>query len=195
MNNLRSLPLCVLASAILCSAVALAQQAAPAVRIVSPIDESNLATLKGNTSPHANAKNDGGPVSPEFALPDLTLVLSRSPEQQAAFDAFVATQYDSGSPNYHQWLTPAQIGARFGPAKADIATVTGWLASHGFTVKQITPDGMTIRFSGTAATVQSAFHTEIHNLSVNGVSALRQHERPADSRGSRASGPGGQEAE
>ncbi len=38
----------------------------------------------------------------------------------------------------------------------------------GSRVKQVTPDGMTIRFSGTAATVQSAFHTEIHNLSVNG---------------------------
>ena len=51
MNNLRSLPLCVLASAFLCSVAALAQQAAPAARIVSPIDESNLITLRGNTNP------------------------------------------------------------------------------------------------------------------------------------------------
>ena len=169
MNNLRSLPLFVLASAFLCTAAAMAQQAAPAVRIVDKIDESNLVTLKGNTHPAANAKNDRGAVSPAFALPDLTLVLSRSPEQQAAFDAFVASQYDSSSPNYHQWLMPAQIGAQFGPAPADIATITGWLSSHGFTVKQVAPDGMTIRFSGTAAQVESAFHTEIHNLSVNGV--------------------------
>ncbi len=169
MNNLRSFPLCVLASAFLCSVVALAQQAAPAARIVSPLDESNLITLKGNTNPHANAMNDRGAVSPEFALPDLTLVLSRSPEQQAAFDAFVASQYESGSPNFHQWLTPGQIGAQFGPAPADIATITGWLTTHGFTVKQVAPDRMTIRFSGTAAEVESAFHTQIHNLLVNGV--------------------------
>ena len=169
MNNLRSLPLFVLASAFLCTAAALAQQAAPAVRIVDKIDESNLVTLKGNTPPAANAKNDRGAVSPSFALPDLTLVLSRSPERQAAFDAFVSSQYDSSSPNYHQWLTPAQIGARFGPAQADIATVSGWLASHGFTVNRVTPDGMTIHFNGTAAEVESAFHTQIHHLSVNGV--------------------------
>ncbi|MGA2753506.1 MAG: protease pro-enzyme activation domain-containing protein [Terracidiphilus sp.] len=169
MINSRSLPLCVLASVFLCSVAAPAQNVAPTIRIVNPIDESQLVTLKGNTHPAANAKNDRGPVSPGFVLPDLTLVLSRSPEQQAAFDAFVASQYDTGSPNYHQWLTPAQIGAQFGPAQADIATITGWLTSHGFTVKQVTPDRMTIRFGGTAAQVESTFHTQIHNLSVNGM--------------------------
>ncbi len=169
MNNLRSFPLCVLSSIVLCSAASLAQQAAPAVRILTPIDESQLVTLKGNTSPHANAKNDRGSVSPGLILPDLTLVLSRSPEQEAAFEAFISGQYDSSSPNYHQWLTPAEIGAQYGPAPADIATITNWLTSRGFAIKSIAPDRMTIRFSGAAAQVESAFHTEVHNLSVNGA--------------------------
>jgi hypothetical protein len=169
MINSRALPLCVLASIVLCSAASLAQQAAPAVRILTPIDESQLVTLKGNTSPRANAKNDRGSVSPGLILPDLTLVLSRSPEQEAAFEAFISGQYDSSSPDYHQWLTPAEIGEQFGPAQADIATVTGWLTSRGFAIKSIAPDRMTIRFSGAAAQVESAFHTEIHNLSVNGA--------------------------
>jgi Fe-S cluster assembly iron-binding protein IscA len=173
MIKLRSLPLyvplCVLASTILFPAVSQAQGVAPAVRIVSPIDEAQLVTLSGNTNPQANAKNDRGAVSASFALPDLTLVLSRSADQQAAFDAYVASEYNPNSPNYHQWLTPQQIGAQFGPAQADIATITGWLASHGFTVKLVTPDLMTIRFSGTAGQVESAFHTQIHSLSVNGV--------------------------
>ncbi|MGB8479695.1 MAG: protease pro-enzyme activation domain-containing protein, partial [Acidobacteriaceae bacterium] len=133
------------------------------------MDESQLVTLKGDVNPHANAKNDRGAVSPSLALPDLTLVLSRSPEQQTAFDAFVASQYDPGSPNYHHWLTPQEIGEQFGTAEADITTIGNWLTSQGFAVKQISPDRMTIRFSGTAAEAESAFHTEIHNLSVNGV--------------------------
>ncbi|MGD0740559.1 MAG: protease pro-enzyme activation domain-containing protein [Terracidiphilus sp.] len=173
MIKLRSLPLyvslCVLSSAILFPALSQGQGVAPAVRIISPIDESQLVRLSGNTNPRANAKNDLGPVSADFALPDLTLILSRSAEQQAAFDAFVAGQYNQNSPNYHQWLTPEQIGAQYGPAQADIATITGWLTGHGFTVKRVTPDCMTIHFSGTAAQVQSAFHTQIHSLSVNGV--------------------------
>src|ERR1700761_1671981 len=97
MSNLRSLPLCVLAGALFLSNISFAQQAAPAVRITGPIDESQLVTLKGNTHPAAIAKNDRGAVSADFSLPDLTLVLSRSPEQQAAFDAYVKGQYDSGS--------------------------------------------------------------------------------------------------
>lgn len=173
MTNMRSLPLRVLATALFAAAFvstgAVAQAVASQARITAPIDESELVTLKGNVHPAAIAQNDRGPVSGSFALPDLTLVLSRGPEQQAAFDAYVQSEYDSGSSNYHQWLTPAEIGTRFGPASSDIAAVTSWLTSHGFTVKNVSPDGMTIRFAGTASLVQSAFHTSIHNLSVNGV--------------------------
>ena len=98
----------------------------------------------------------------------LVLVLHRSPEQQAAFDAFVASQYDATSPNYHHWLEPEEVGEKFGPALADIATVSSWLASHGLSVDEVSKDRMTIRFSGSAAQVQAAFHTEIHNLLVKG---------------------------
>lgn len=142
MKKLRSLSLWALAGAVSCSlAVA---QSAPAVRIVSHIDESNLVTLKGNVNPHAIAKNDRGPVSGDLQMAGLTLVLSRSADQQTAFDAFVASQYDQSSPNFHQWLTPQQIGAQFGPAQADIATISKWLSSHGFAVKGVAADRMTI---------------------------------------------------
>jgi subtilase family serine protease len=178
MKRLLSLALCALAGTLCPCAASNAQQAASAVRIVNPIDENQLVTLKGNTLAAANAKNDLGPVSGSLPMAGLTLVLSRSPEQQAAFDAFVASQYDQGSPSFHQWLTPAQIGQRFGPAQADISTLSSWLASKGFAVKSASPDGMTIQFSGTAAQVQSAFHTEIHNLSVGGKSHLANMSDP-----------------
>jgi subtilase family serine protease len=167
MIKMRSLPLWTLVSAVF-SCVAVAQSAAPAVRIVSPIDESQLVTLKGNVNPRAIAQNDRGPVSADLPMAGLTLVLSRSADQQSAFDAFVASQYDQSSPNFHQWLTPQQVGERFGPAQADISTISGWLSSHGFAVKSIGADRMTIRFSGTAGQVESTFHTQIHNLSVKG---------------------------
>ena len=122
----------VLASFLLCSAAAIAQQFAPAVRIVDRIDESQLVALHGNTHPAANARNDAGRVSPDLPMTDLIMVLSRSPEQQAAFDKFVAGQYDPNSPDFHQWLTPEQIGENFGASQTDIATVSNWLTGHGF---------------------------------------------------------------
>ena len=144
------------------------QSSAPKPRIVDKIDDNRLVTLTGNTHPSANAHNDQGPVDPALRMTDLILVLSRGKEQQAAFDAFVASQYDPTSAEFHHWLPPAEVGQRFGPAPADIATISAWLAGHGFSVDAVSKDQMNIRFSGTAAEVESAFHTSIHNLTVNG---------------------------
>jgi subtilase family serine protease len=168
MISSRSLSLCVLASVFACSVAAVAQRVAPAVRIVSAIDEGQLVTLHGSLNFSAIGATDRGQVSADLPMTGLTLVLSRSAEQQAAFNAFVASQYDASSPSFHQWLTPAQIGDQFGPAPADIAIVSGWLAGKGFAVGTVSPDRMTIAFSGTASQVENAFHTQIHNLSVDG---------------------------
>ena len=159
-------------TALLCSSGLTAQSFTPTTRIVDKIDESQLVTLKGNTHPYANAKNDRGRVSPDLPMTDLILVLSRDPAQQAAFEQFVASQYDSSSPNFHKWLTPQQVGENFGPSETDIATITNWLTGHGFTVDEIPSDHMSIRFSGKASQVESTFHTEMHNLEVKGVAHI-----------------------
>ncbi len=137
--------------------------------IVDTVDENQLVTLRGNTPPPAIAKNDLGRVSSGMRMTDLILVLRRSPEVQEAFDTFVESQYEPNSPNFHQWLTPEQVGEKFGPSLTDIATVSAWLTSHGLSVDGVSKDRMTIRFSGSAHQVETAFHTELHNLSVNGV--------------------------
>ncbi len=147
---------------------ALAQSSASKPLIVEKVNESQLVKLEGNTPPAAIAQNDRGRVSPAMPMTDLILVLRRSPEQQAAFDDFVASQYDATSPNFHHWLAPEEVGEKFGPASADIGTVSSWLSSHGFSVDEVSKDRMTIRFSGSAAQVEETFHTEIHNLVVKG---------------------------
>ncbi|MGA3082119.1 MAG: protease pro-enzyme activation domain-containing protein, partial [Terracidiphilus sp.] len=137
MRSISSLPLYALAGALLCSTALLctpasmAQGLAPAVRIVDRIDESQLVTLRGNRHPAANAANDRGRVSPDLRMTDLILVLSRSPEQQAAFEKFVAAQYDPASPDFHRWLSPPAVGQKFGPSETDIATISNWLTGHG----------------------------------------------------------------
>ncbi len=168
MRILRTLPLCLFCLANVVSMPALARSPAPAARIVDQIDADQLVTLKGNTLPVANAENDLGRVNPNLAMTNVVLVLTRSPELQAAFDSFVAAQYDASSPDYHRWLQPAEVGERFGPSLADITTLSNWLAGQGFSVAGVSKDRMTIRFSGTAAQVETAFHLEMHNFSVRG---------------------------
>ena len=82
----------------LCSVSLTAQTAAPTIRIVGPIDAGQLVTLKGNTPLAAKAINDRGPVSSSMSMTDLTLVLSRGSERQAAFDAFVAASTTPARP-------------------------------------------------------------------------------------------------
>ena len=168
MAHLRSLPLHVLAVALLFSTAAMSQIAAPAVRIVNPVDESQLVTLKGNVHPLANARNDRGAAPAGLQLQRMHLVLQRSSSQEAALRQFIGDAHTPGTASYHKWLTPDQFGQQFGPSDQDIATVESWLTSHGFSVTKVNPGRQTIEFSGSASQLSSAFHTQIHKYVVNG---------------------------
>ncbi|MGA3238396.1 MAG: protease pro-enzyme activation domain-containing protein [Bryobacteraceae bacterium] len=144
-----------------------AQTAGSRALINQTIDESRLVTLAGNTRPEANRQNDLGPAGYDLHL-DMYLQLKRSPEQDRAAEAFVESLTDKSSPNFHKWITAAEYGRRFGASSEDIAMVSRWLESHGFTVNNVPSHNMVIDFSGTAGQVREALHTEIHTLAVAG---------------------------
>ncbi|MGB0050159.1 MAG: Ig-like domain repeat protein, partial [Terriglobales bacterium] len=137
-------------------------------RITQQIDENNLVKLAGNTRPEANSRNDRGAVSDGFAIEHMFLQLQRSPAKERELDKLIDELNDRTSPNFHHWLTAETFGQRFGVAQNDIDTVTSWLQSHGFRVNRVYPSRMLIDFSGTAGQIRGAFHTEIHQLEVNG---------------------------
>jgi hypothetical protein len=137
-------------------------------RITQGFDETNRVVLEGNTHPEARFANDRGAVANEFAMEHMLLQLKRSPEQELTLQQFLDELHAPGSPTFHHWLTAEEFGERFGLAKADLDSVTGWLQSHGFRVNVVYPNGMLIDFSGTAAQVRKAFQTEIHHLEVKG---------------------------
>ena len=162
---------CVLALlfAVTFSALSRAQTAPPKPALITqPIEESKLTVLRGNTYPLALAKYDRGAAPASLPMQRMLLVLKRSPELEASLVALLDQQQDKSSPNYHAWLTPEQFGQQFGPADADIQAVTSWLQLQGFQVAKVSSGRTVIEFSGTAAQVQNAFHTEIHKYSVNG---------------------------
>ncbi len=144
-----------------------AQTGAPHTLITQPIDENRLATLAGNTRPEANSKNDLGLTAANVHL-DMYLQLKRSPEQDLAAKQFVESLTDKTSPNFHKWITAAEYGQRFGAAPEDIAIVSRWLESRGFTVNGVPANNTAIDFSGTVGQVTQALHAEIHDLNVAG---------------------------
>ena len=144
-----------------------AQTAGRRAAITQAVDESRLVRLAGNTRPEATPANDLGAVADGLRL-DMYLQLKRPSDQELAARQFVESLTDKSSPNFHKWITAAQYGQRFGAADEDIATVSRWLKSHGFTVNGVPANNMTIDFSGNAGQVREALHTEIHNLDVAG---------------------------
>jgi hypothetical protein len=135
--------------------------------ITAAIDEKSLVTA-GNTRPEANAHNDRGPVAPQLAMDHILLQLRRPVEQEQAVEKYIDEVEDPNSPNFHHWLSPQEVGQRFGPAPQDVDTITNWLQAHGFTINRIYANRLVIDFSGNASQVQAAFHTQIHYFQVNG---------------------------
>ena len=137
--------------------------------ITAAVNDAVRATLAGNTRPEATAANDRGRVDDAMPLQHMQLQLRRPAAREEAVKALIEQLHDPKSPNFHHWLTAAEFGAQFSPAASDIAAITGWLQQQGFTVNFVYPSGMSIDYSGTAGQVRTAFHTEMHHLSVNGV--------------------------
>jgi hypothetical protein len=174
-----ALAVLVLASAICSSAVAQTANGRAQALITQAVDENNRVTLTGNTRPEArNFANDRGRISDSVSLPHLMLQLQRPAAQEQALEALIAQQQDPHSSNYHRWLSADDIGAQFGPAPTDIAAVTDWLLQHGFTVNSVYPSGLLIDFSGTVGQVTAAFRTEMHNISVNGITRFANMSNP-----------------
>src|SRR5258708_4318789 len=153
--------------------------AAPPALIVGDIDDHQYRALRGNTHPLASAASDRGPVAPDQTMRRMLLLLRRSPEQEAALERLLTGQQDPRSIIFHQWLTPQQFGATFGPASEDLQTIQNWLASHGFTGVSVNQGHTVIEFSGTAGRVQSAFHTSIHHYQVNGALHIANQRDPS----------------
>jgi subtilase family serine protease len=149
-------------------------------RILRPIETAQYVRMEGNVRSAALVTaNDRGAVDDSLPLDHMLLELQRSPEREAALDDFLTKVNDSRSPQFHQWLTSAQLGEDYGPAAADIARIESWLHSQGFTVNSVSPNGMTIDFSGNAGEVTRAFHTSMHHLLVNGEAHVANMEDPA----------------
>jgi subtilase family serine protease len=158
---IRVSPLVSAATLVLTCAFAHAQ-ARPSVGVAgsdlvkSALDVKERVTLKGTRT---RAATGSEPVADGLALARLALTLRRTPERQAAFDALLQAQQDPASPDYQRWLTPAEVGARFGASQNDIDAVTAWLRSQGLVVDALSASRTRLRFSGDAAHVAKAFGT------------------------------------
>jgi hypothetical protein len=144
----------------------------PKARIVSKVDNEKVTVIAHSHPSRVAGMTDLGRLPASTPLHKMTMILKSSDEQEYALVSLLDQQQDKSHANYHQWTTPAIFGAAFGVHADDLTKVTGWLQSSGFSIDKVATGGRFIQFSGVSGQVETAFHTEMHSYSANGVTSI-----------------------
>ncbi|MGB6384561.1 MAG: protease pro-enzyme activation domain-containing protein [Terriglobales bacterium] len=112
-------------------------------------------------------------VRPEVASGEAKLVGQLPPTDTLHFDivmplrdrtglqSFLRQQYDPASAFYHQFLTPQEFTARFGPSQEDWNTLVAFAKANGFEIVSGTRDSRDLRLSGTVANIEKVLHVSM----------------------------------
>jgi len=121
--------------------------------------------LSNHTPSFASAANDLGAASPtEYVKVKVWLNLHNS----ALLDQNVERTNNPESSTYRQFLTQEQVDALHSPVAAEADTVKKFLASKGLQVTSVAEGNLYVEATGTVASVQKAFHIQLHNYKVQG---------------------------
>jgi kumamolisin len=77
---------------------------------------------------------------------------------RAGLQNFVQQVQDPANPSYHQFLTPQEVTARFGPSQEDWNALVAFAKANGFTIVDGSRDERDLRLTGTVANIEKAFH-------------------------------------
>lgn len=144
-----------------------AQSAQPRSRITRAISNASRVTLQGTVSKGMTTAPDMGAVEDAKPL-RLYMILQRTPEQQAELDNLVARQQQPTAAEYHKWLTPQEVGERFGASQEDIAKITNWLQGQGMTVNGVLNNATFIDFTASAQQVREVFGANLRYYNIGG---------------------------
>ena len=92
------------------------------------------------------------------------LTVSLPFRDQGAIEAYATAVSDPKSPVYHHFLTPAEVGTRFGYSQTQIDQVVNYLKGQGFKIGMIAKNHLSIGVDGTIGQAESAFHTQVHRF-------------------------------
>jgi pseudomonalisin len=128
------------------------------------IDDNDTVVLKGNTHYLARTQGNAGLSPTSLPMENMIMSLKIPAAKEAELQDYLKDLHDPSSPRYHQWLTPEEYGAKFGPSAEDVAAASGWLASHGFKVEGVGKSRTWINFSGDVGKVEQTFKTTMKTV-------------------------------
>ena len=90
------------------------------------------------------------------ATNELLLAIGLPLRDPAGLDQYLAQIYDPASPHFHQYLTPEEAAARFGPTPGDYEAVKDFAQTNGLTVTTTYNNRLVLDVTGPAAAVEKA---------------------------------------
>lgn len=124
-------------------------------------------------APHRHAQPEDAGTTASSTLITTSVILNVTNLQ--GLENFVAQTSTPGSPQYHRFLTVGQFVRRFAPSNRAIAGLVRYFRAYGITVDKIYADNLDIEITGTAAQLNAALSTQLHDFTQNG----RRFHRPA----------------
>jgi subtilase family serine protease len=128
-----------------------------------------IFTISARAATTASVRLAGNPSTADLAAAGVTNALAPASNlsmravmalrNQGELDQLIEDLQDPSSPDYHRWLTPDEFTARFGPTPEDLAKVSAWLSSQGFSVTSANASDRLVKFTGSTAQASTAFQT------------------------------------
>ena len=92
------------------------------------------------------------------------LNINLAPSNYGALEAYANAVSKPKSPMFGKFLTPEQVGARFGASLTNFTKVKDYLTAHGFKIKVAAKNRMNIMAEGPVKNIEAAFQTEIDDF-------------------------------
>ena len=121
--------------------------------------------LDGGQTPMSVRAHDAGKADYSQVI-NVTVYLKL--RNAAAFSKRVDALYEPNSPTFRHWLTDADLQLYAAP-RSQMNAVRAALVNQGLTILSTDRDGFSIRARGTIARMASAFRTQIHNFTRDGI--------------------------
>jgi hypothetical protein len=127
----------------------------------SELGQIQVVALPMEVPDVVSRSTDLGPCDPGRVLHIAVSLPYADPD---GIQAFVDSVSDPASPSYRQFLTPEEVGDRFGLPDDQVQSVVNYLTSAGFQIDLVGKNHLSILADGTVAQAEAAFNTKIHEF-------------------------------
>jgi subtilase family serine protease len=105
---------------------------------------------------------DLGSLTERASEQPISVTIALKLKDLAGAEAMMRQVATPGDPLYHQFLTPKQIQAQFGPSEATVASVIAQLHGRGLSVERMT--ATTLKATGAPLALERLFQTGLHQF-------------------------------